>query len=198
MANPIAGWYDDGSGQTRWWDGKAWTTHTALDTAVGSEPLTEVGPGEPVARKRPVWPWFLGGGILAFLLLAGGGVFLALGLFGGMNGQSAPADTVKQFDKAWQTSDCGLVQSVTTAEYQKSLGFDDCATFTTAAASLADSTNDYKVSVGSVKIQNNDAAVQTVETYYDVQKGENGSTSYTYDLVKSDGKWLISSVSSTG
>lgn len=25
MATPQAGWYDDGSGQQRWWDGQAWT-----------------------------------------------------------------------------------------------------------------------------------------------------------------------------
>jgi hypothetical protein len=25
MANVVAGWYDDGSGRQRWWDGKQWT-----------------------------------------------------------------------------------------------------------------------------------------------------------------------------
>ncbi len=25
MANAIAGWYDDGSGRQRWWDGQTWT-----------------------------------------------------------------------------------------------------------------------------------------------------------------------------
>lgn len=25
MANAHAGWYDDGSGQQRWWDGQSWT-----------------------------------------------------------------------------------------------------------------------------------------------------------------------------
>lgn len=25
MTKPQAGWYDDGSGQQRWWDGQAWT-----------------------------------------------------------------------------------------------------------------------------------------------------------------------------
>jgi hypothetical protein len=25
MANAIAGWYDDGSGKQRWWDGQLWT-----------------------------------------------------------------------------------------------------------------------------------------------------------------------------
>jgi len=25
MANAVAGWYDDGSGRMRWWDGREWT-----------------------------------------------------------------------------------------------------------------------------------------------------------------------------
>ncbi|MFV0285111.1 MAG: DUF2510 domain-containing protein [Demequina sp.] len=28
MANAVAGWYDDGSGKERWWDGEAWTETT--------------------------------------------------------------------------------------------------------------------------------------------------------------------------
>lgn len=198
MSNPIAGWYDDGSGQMRWWDGKAWTAHTAVDTPVGSEHAAGATLTAEAPARRRVWPWFLGGGILLFLLLAAGGVLLMLSLTGVLGGQGSPGDVVKQFDKAWQTSDCGLVQSVTTTAYQKNLGFDDCATFSAATKSLADSTNDYIVTVGSVQITNNQATVQTVESYYDVVKGQKGSTSYTYDLLNENGKWLISGVSSTG
>lgn len=35
-----AGWYDDGSGRRRWWDGVAWTEHT-----VSTEPSTAPRPG---------------------------------------------------------------------------------------------------------------------------------------------------------
>jgi hypothetical protein len=73
---------------------------------------------------------------------------------GGTNGQASPADTVKQLDKAWQSSDCALVRSVTTTTYQKNLGFDDCTTFRVAAKSLANNTDKYTdkytVEVGSV------------------------------------------------
>lgn len=29
MTNPAPGWYDDGAGRQRWWDGHAWTEHFA-------------------------------------------------------------------------------------------------------------------------------------------------------------------------
>ena len=28
MTSTPAGWYDDGHGATRWWDGSQWTEHT--------------------------------------------------------------------------------------------------------------------------------------------------------------------------
>lgn len=34
-----AGWYDDGTGTQRWWDGSHWTTHSALPPAT---PTTSV------------------------------------------------------------------------------------------------------------------------------------------------------------
>lgn len=61
------GWYDDpwSPGTTRWWDGNAWTQHTGA--AMAAAP----------AKKRRVWPWLVGGG-LVLLLLAGVGVALVL------------------------------------------------------------------------------------------------------------------------
>ena len=37
MADPQAGWYDDGSGAMRWWDGQNWTEQV--------QPLAEMQPG---------------------------------------------------------------------------------------------------------------------------------------------------------
>ena len=31
MANAVAGWYDDGSGRMRWWDGREWTDEFKAD-----------------------------------------------------------------------------------------------------------------------------------------------------------------------
>jgi hypothetical protein len=41
VANAIAGWYDDGSGRQRWWDGQNWTD-TWQDPAPVNSPSTLV------------------------------------------------------------------------------------------------------------------------------------------------------------
>ena len=42
-----AGWYDDGSGRRRWWDGSAWTQHTL---AAPATPTTPAAPATPAAE----------------------------------------------------------------------------------------------------------------------------------------------------
>lgn len=43
VASTPAGWYDDGSGRQRWWDGQRWTDHVQVDEyAVGEKPLLAV------------------------------------------------------------------------------------------------------------------------------------------------------------
>lgn len=37
----VAGWYDDGSGRQRWWDGSQWTNHFADEPAPSAEPVVE-------------------------------------------------------------------------------------------------------------------------------------------------------------
>ena len=37
MSTTPAGWYDDGSGRQRWWDGQQWTEHFAPETAAAAE-----------------------------------------------------------------------------------------------------------------------------------------------------------------
>jgi hypothetical protein len=53
-----AGWYDDGSGQKRWWDGSGWTTHVATPPApapAASEPAPFAPPFTPPLAS-PVTP----------------------------------------------------------------------------------------------------------------------------------------------
>lgn len=50
-----AGWYDDGSGRQRWWDGARWTEHVAPGAAVpaaGAAGPVQLGPPPSAARVR--------------------------------------------------------------------------------------------------------------------------------------------------
>jgi uncharacterized protein DUF3761/uncharacterized protein DUF2510 len=50
---PDAGWYPDGHGQLRYWNGTAWTASSPAATPVPNHPARP--------PKRPVWPWLVMG-----------------------------------------------------------------------------------------------------------------------------------------
>jgi hypothetical protein len=48
VALPPSGWYDDGSGSSRWWDGRQWTGHVqmlAVKAKVPAQPRSSASPG---------------------------------------------------------------------------------------------------------------------------------------------------------
>lgn len=52
MSTP-AGWYDDGSGRLRWWDGQQWTEHFADQQSAAPEaPAAAQGAAEPAGDER--------------------------------------------------------------------------------------------------------------------------------------------------
>ncbi|WP_334151842.1 DUF2510 domain-containing protein [Microbacterium sp.] len=61
MTTP-AGWYDDGSGNRRWWDGEQWTAHVvagpqpAADEPTGNPAVTAGEAAEPAAPAAPAAP----------------------------------------------------------------------------------------------------------------------------------------------
>lgn len=49
-----AGWYDDGHGAQRWWDGQTWTEHVRpVDAATPAEPEAPAEPAAPVEPEAP-------------------------------------------------------------------------------------------------------------------------------------------------
>lgn len=53
MTTP-AGWYDDGSGRQRWWDGQQWTEHFAPEAAAAAAPESEASPVDDIpAAEEP-------------------------------------------------------------------------------------------------------------------------------------------------
>ena len=84
----VPGWYPDDSGNMRYWDGQAWTSHTstpeALDAAMrAAAPLqvpdrlgTAYNPVLTAPVKKKKWPWVVGGVtalIVVPLIFSGGG-----------------------------------------------------------------------------------------------------------------------------
>lgn len=95
-----AGWYDDGHGETRWWDGTNWTggvKPTAGETT--QQPTSAAAPPPPTPastatpthgrKHRPSWIAPVGVGIVAFIIGTG------VGATGSSMEEEAPEDTVK-------------------------------------------------------------------------------------------------------
>src|SRR5450631_2102223 len=86
-ATQPAGWYSDPTGRSdqRYWDGNAWTDHVSRAGVQGSDPFSATStqpvtrPAVATQRKKPKWPWVLGG-ILATFLVIGVGCSVLLGV----------------------------------------------------------------------------------------------------------------------
>ncbi|MEQ6900269.1 FG-GAP-like repeat-containing protein [Nocardioides sp. YIM 152588] len=71
------GWYPDGDGWERWWDGSGWTAHRRqAETGPVQPPAPPPGPGPGGAGRRPWWPWAVL--VLALVVVVGVGVALAV------------------------------------------------------------------------------------------------------------------------
>lgn len=55
MSTP-AGWYDDGSGRQRWWDGTQWTEHFAPEQQAAPAPSAAVTSDAPTEQYAPYVP----------------------------------------------------------------------------------------------------------------------------------------------
>lgn len=92
LATTPAGWYDDGSGRQRWWDGTIWTdSYQDVPAApVAQDPPSPAAPAKP-ARPRPRWftPALIGGGAV----LAIGAVILGAVLLQPRYPSTAPLDS---------------------------------------------------------------------------------------------------------
>ncbi len=204
-----AGWYDQGNGTQRYWDGEAWTEHTAPAAAArapvaappvaapaaapqyaavpSSAPLAQP-PGyaalpsntPPAAPRKRVWPWVLG--------IVGGVLLLVIGLaiwgvvaFVGV--VSGPVDVVNDFEDAVTTGDCAATQATVTSEFLEGSGWDDCEFFAEDAQRLASS----KFNANKSSITNGKATVTA-----DMRlTGDTASYTGTYTLFKEDGDWKV-------
>jgi hypothetical protein len=87
---PVAGWYPDGRGALRWWDGRAWTEATAGQPASRSGHQVDPRSGQSYPTVAPgtsattVWAWIIA---LAPLVSLAWAAFLLVDLQRGLTGQ---------------------------------------------------------------------------------------------------------------
>lgn len=186
------GWYDDGSGSQRWWDGLRWTEHVQsvgpaapLGHAVPPAPLGHAAPpvqvvaesasappravasGAP-SRSFPLWIVFVVLGVLVAGIVAAAAIFLprlfTLMETGGPDEASALA-AVERYDHAWTTADCDDFLASTTSAFREDLEITDCTEFAAEAAAFGDLSPDYAMTVTDVHSEGDVMIVETTETY---------------------------------
>jgi hypothetical protein len=139
------------------------------------------------ARKRKVWPIVVGviGAIALVIIIA---IVALVFLFKGLT--DGPNSAVANYDTAWKTVDCELMQQSTTAYFREQNGYADCASFESNAQEFADTLGTYDVEIYNTEITGNAAIVRTTETWVTTD-GETSTYDYTYKLLKNGDVWLI-------
>lgn len=173
------GWYDDGSGQQRYWDGNEWTEHVAGAAPTAGGPAATV-PGAATPKKRRVGMW-IGISIGAVVLLCGGGIALLVALV--FNATSGPREAVDDVFDALEKGDCTALYSHLHSDLTGGLSeVEFCADGTTPT--------EVSHSIKSVSVENDRDAVVRVEAT--IGSGMSGSDGvWDYILVKEDGEWLL-------
>lgn len=194
MTTP-SGWYDDGSGGQRYWDGSQWTEHfapVAPPSPTAPRPDAEVfaaapsqNPAASAPRKKSRVGPYVGLGIGALLILMIGAVVVVV--LGMKNLLGGPTDAFNELADAWQAKECS-------AEYAVSI---DSSTTTvddfcsSADYSWVDTYQDWDISVTGVERENDHATVTTREKFTDADTGERQTETWNYAFDKVDGEWLF-------
>ena len=198
------GWYDDGSGTQRWWDGTQWTAHQA--PAQASAPQYPQAPAQQVAQYpqgyaasqnlsnyAPKGP--RNKGLLVVAGIVGGvvivtGIVLAVVLAGGVG--SSPEATVKSHVAAFSRGDCEAAVELTSDYYQEYTG--------TGAEDYCDDPDvqdlyneDETLSVTEIEseVDGDTARVEFVVEKVNSETGDTEVFDTVAELIKVDGHWLI-------
>ncbi len=101
---------------------------------------------------------------------------------------STPTAAVLAFHEAWDTSNCALYTSVTTARHRSQQGTADCDEF--AAAVLEQADLGWQVEITDESREDDVARVSATETWTETD-GVAQTQVFLYELVRVDNSWKI-------
>jgi hypothetical protein len=171
MSTPASGWYPDGEGRARYWDGGRWTSYVRADETP-----------EPGPRRRSAWPWVVAGTAVV-ALVAGVVIALVIPLLVGAASRVGAERVVRDFNAAWAAGDCTAVEGYVTRTWWDVYS-SDCEEVAPGASMPVP-----RVTV----VESNVGGTLGVVRY--VLEGSDGSTRYQQEyvstVVRVDGNWLI-------
>ena len=181
------GWYADGNGQQRYWDGAQWTEHVAgADPAAAAPGQGTVPPGSPAPgapKKRRVGMW-IGIGLGAFVLLCGAGIALFVAFL--LNATSGPRDAVNDALNALEAGDCPGFYAYLHEDL--TMGMSEAQYCADGGVGMGGETLSH--SVKNVAVENNSTA--TVTVHVTVKTNDSSFTTvWDYHLVKQGDEWVI-------
>ena len=189
MSEKPAGWYDDGSGSLRYFDGATWTEHVAGHPA-------QPAPPSALRKGMPTWGWVVLGATLVVVLVGLAGVG-----YGVVRAQHAPLEAaqaaIAAYDEAWVNADCDALGDATTSNLRESLGYDDCAVFMAEANGFHEAERDYAIAFVSKDYAHGKVSVVTKESYTDPDGGRLVDR-VTYTVIKDGDTWRIDAIDFDG
>lgn len=207
MTTP-AGWYDDGSGAQRYWDGTTWTSHVVPGQPAVPTYATPPGVAAASYMPGPMGDPFASTPVASNALMAGGvprksrvGLFVGIGvgvflLIAAMTisavvifldqKKAGPQATFDDLIAAWRAKDCS-------AEYDLALasttGMTEAEYCDGADYSWVDTSWKWEVDVTNVDQGDVTAVITTDETYNDLGTGEDVVEAWSYSFRRSEGEW---------
>jgi hypothetical protein len=213
MSTTPPGWYDDGHGALRWWDGAQWTEHVHVPDAAPVKPAGPWSSGQGPAPEKPkskLWIlWVVLGGVLLLFVVAAAiliplliGWLSALPAAQGGDGadEQAAVAAVELYDDAWDDGDCRAYEESTTAAYRESIDIVDCEAFATESDYFDETTDEYDMVVTDVRTgEDGSIEVVTRETYLSLvdeegtplSEPEQVADSFRYVVIAAEGGWAI-------